>query len=76
MFKEKTGKGFSEYVTALRMEKAVELISKYKVPIKEVGYLVGYVDLAHFYKNFKHFWGKTPKEMRDGLNIDNKTDLD
>lgn len=74
-FKEKTGKGFSEYVTALRMKKAVELIHEYKVPIKEAGYLVGYVDLAHFYKIFKHFWGITPKEMRDKLNIDNKTDL-
>ena len=63
-FKSTVGKGFSEYLTGLRMEKARELISDYKVPIKEAGEMVGYVDQAHFYKTFKKYFGMTPGEMK------------
>ncbi len=70
-FKTACGKGFMEYLTELRMERAKELILCYKVPLKEVGELVGYVDQAHFYKSFKKYFGKTPGEIR-GLIIDNK----
>jgi two-component system response regulator YesN len=64
-FKVTVGKGFSEYVTELRMKRAKELILEYKVPIKDVGSLVGYVDQAHFYKTFKKFYGKTPGEIKN-----------
>lgn len=70
-FKAATGKGFLEYLTELRMERAKELILDYKVPLKEVGEMVGYLDQAHFYKTFKRYFGKTPGEIR-GLIIDNK----
>jgi two-component system response regulator YesN len=72
VFKAETGKGFLEYLTALRMERAKELILDYKVPLKEVGTLVGYIDQAHFYKTFKRFFGKTPGEIRGSI-IDNKS---
>lgn len=64
LFKAETGKGFLEYLTGLRMEKAKELILDYKVPIKEVGEMVGYVDQPHFYKTFKKYFGMTPGEMK------------
>ncbi len=70
-FKAAVGKGFTEYQTALRMERAKELIKDYKVPLKEVGELVGYIDQAHFYKTFKRYYGKTPGEVRGSI-IDNK----
>ncbi len=70
-FKAACGKGFLEYLTELRMERAKELILDYKVPLKDVGEMVGYVDQAHFYKTFKRYFGKTPGEVR-GLIIDNK----
>lgn len=63
-FKAETGKGFLEYLTGLRMERAKELIMDYKVPIKEVGEMVGYVDQSHFYKTFKKYFGMTPGEMK------------
>ncbi len=68
-FKAETGKGFWEYLTELKMERAKQLILDYKVPIKEVGELVGYVDQAHFYKTFKKYFGKTPGEMKCPLMI-------
>lgn len=64
-FKAETGRGFAEYVTSLRMERARELILVYKIPIKEVGAMVGYMDQAHFYKAFKKYFGITPGEMRE-----------
>lgn len=62
-FKAVTGKGYTEYVTSLRMERAKELIVSYKIPLKSVGEMIGYVDQAHFYKTFKKYHGKTPGEM-------------
>ncbi|SHO51506.1 response regulator transcription factor [Anaerocolumna xylanovorans] len=69
IFKTVAGKGFSEYVTSLRMERAKELIVSYKIPIKEVGEMLGYVDQAHFYKTFKKFYGRTPGELKEDNNI-------
>ena len=70
-FKSTVGKGFSEYLTELRMGRAKELILDYRIPLKDVGELVGYIDQAHFYKTFKKFYGKTPGEIRGSI-IDNK----
>ena len=64
VYKQAAGRGFTESVTALRMEKAKELLTEYKVPIKEAGEMVGYVDQAHFYKTFKKYFGVTPGEMK------------
>lgn len=65
--------GFTEYITSLRMQRAHNLITQYNVQIKEVCEMVGYVDLAHFYKVFKKHFGETPGEIRDGLKIDKTT---
>ncbi len=72
IFKNDQKIGFSEYVLMIRMEKAKELIIKYKVPLREVGAMIGYMDQAHFYKNFKKYYGITPGDMREGLKTDNK----
>ncbi len=70
-FKQETGRGFWEYLTSLRMERAKELILDYKIPLKEVGELTGYMDQAHFYKTFKKYHQKTPGEIQSSI-IDNK----
>lgn len=72
-FKAYKQEGFSEYVTSLRMKRAYELIADFDAPLKEVGNMVGYFDLAHFYKTFKKYYGKTPGEVRDSLKNDNAT---
>lgn len=64
IFKDTVGVGFTEYVTSLRMKKAKSLILDYKIPLKDVGAMVGYLDQAHFYKAFKKYYGKTPGEIR------------
>jgi two-component system, response regulator YesN len=67
VFKEKTGTSFSDYVTALRMNKAKELVMEAKVPLKEIPELVGYADLAYFYRVFKKYFGVTPGKMHESL---------
>lgn len=72
LFKASSGEGFIEYLTHVRMEKAKQLIAEQNIPIKDVGFMVGYVEQAHFYKRFKGFYGMTPGEMKGSLKIDNK----
>lgn len=67
MFKIHTGINFLEYVTMKRMEKAKEMILEHNLQIKNVAELLGYSDIAHFYKNFKKYHGITPGEMRKNL---------
>lgn len=72
IFKRDQNIGFSDYILKLKMERAIELIKVYDAPLKEVGFLVGYTDIAHFYKAFKKYYGVTPGEMRDSLKKDNE----
>lgn len=71
-FKAHKQEGFSDYVTALRMKRAYELVAECDVPLKEVGAMVGYFDQAHFYKTFKKYFSQTPGEVRNRLKNDNE----
>lgn len=73
VFKAEVGIGFADYIASLRMEKAKKLILEQKVPIKDVGYMVGYLEQTHFYKKFKHYFSMTPGEMRQTLKNDNQS---
>lgn len=64
LFKEDTGKNFSEYVISLRMEKARELLKDNKYKIYEVADQVGYRYLPYFSRQFKDTYGMTPLEFR------------
>lgn len=64
IFKEGTGKSFSEYILELRMEKAKELLKDSKLKIYEVADLVGYRYLPSFSKQFKLSFGMTPVEFK------------
>jgi len=68
LFKKETGSTFTEYITKLRMLKAKELIVHHRIPLQRVPELVGYMDVPHFYKAFKRFFGYTPGFLRDGKN--------
>lgn len=73
-FKTKFGEGFTEYVTKLRMERALRLMCEYDIQIKDIGPGVGYQDTAHFYRVFKKHFGFTPGQMRAALNKSNEAD--
>lgn len=64
LFKQQTGQTFSEYLTEVRMQKAKELLSDYKLSIKEISHRIGYKDIKYFSKLFKKTIGLKPTEYR------------
>lgn len=66
IFKEETGENFIEYVTAVRMEKAKELLLSSSLSMKEICAQVGYSDPNYFSRTFKKNVGVTPTEYKEG----------
>ena len=60
LFKRKTGHTFNEYVTALRMQRAGDLIGRGEQPLQEIAYQVGYSDYFYFSKAFKKYFALSP----------------
>lgn len=68
LFKQKTGKNFSDYLLEIRMKKAMELL---KIPLyktHEIGEMVGYKNPKNFTRAFKKYYGKPPSEFSSGSN--------
>ena len=63
-FKQKTGRSFKDYLTALRMEKARELALTSSLKGYHIAVMVGYDDARYFAKLFKETYGKSVSEMR------------
>lgn len=64
LFKEETGQNFSDYVIAMRMEKARDLLVNTKLKIYEIASQAGYQYLPYFSRQFKDTYGMTPLEYR------------
>lgn len=64
IFKKKTGVGFVEYLTSIRIEEAKELLSNPQRSVSETAEEVGYKDTKHFTKKFKKIVGLSPAEYR------------
>jgi two-component system response regulator YesN len=64
LFKQKTGKGFKEYVTHLRLERAMELLRDSELKVGDISERVGYPDVRHFSQIFRKKTGFTPSEYR------------
>lgn len=63
VFKAKTGSNFSEFLTSVRIEKAMELLKK-NVQVNKVANMVGYQSRNSFFVNFKSYTSYTPSEYR------------
>lgn len=65
LFKEYTNQSFIEYLTYVRVSKAVQLIAENRYSFKEIADMVGYNDPSYFSKVFKKITGKSPREYCD-----------
>lgn len=65
LFKKVKGKTFSEYITHLRMQKALSLLRHSDLDIAEISIEVGYEDYYYFNKVFKQIHGISPKKYRE-----------
>ena len=64
IFKKETGETFIDYLTAVRIEKAKELLTCTSLKTSDVGFEVGYRDPHYFSSIFKKTVGQPPKEYR------------
>ncbi|HEV2768914.1 MAG TPA: helix-turn-helix transcriptional regulator [Solirubrobacteraceae bacterium] len=61
---------FREHLTAVRMERAGELLGMRGVTIREVAHRVGYRQPAQFAKAFRRHHGAAPSDFRQARRVD------
>ena len=66
IFKEETGSTFQEYVSAVRIEKAKQLILRGDLRLSDIALMVGYEDQSYFTKVFRRLVGCSPSQFRKG----------
>ncbi len=65
VFKKETGFGFSEYLTALRLQRAEAMIKENpKRRISAVAFVCGFNDSNYFSEKFKQVYGYSPVQLR------------
>ncbi|EGD48875.1 two component transcriptional regulator, AraC family [Ruminiclostridium papyrosolvens DSM 2782] len=64
IFSQEAGENFIEYLTKVRVKKAMELLKTTSLKSSEIAYNVGYNDPHYFCYIFKKATGITPKEYR------------
>lgn len=65
LFKKQLGIAPVQYITALRVEKAAEMLARTDASILDIALMTGFKSLSNFYKCFKEKTGHTPKEYRE-----------
>lgn len=67
VFKQEVGKGFSDYLTSIRIKKSLVLLKNPCLKIKEIAGLIGYPNVQYFIQLFKRETGCTPHKYREKL---------
>jgi len=72
LFKQQTGRGFSETLTAYRVKKAEELLMTQTDSIMDIAKTVGFASASYFNTVFKKIHGVTPMEYRNTRFVKNE----
>jgi len=64
LFKRHTGISYAEYLKALRLEKAEQLLVTTELPVEEIARQVGYKSESHFYRLIYEKFHALPAEIR------------
>lgn len=79
IFKQQTNESFVEYLTRMRMQKAISLLINSEAKIQDIAELTGFSNQRYFSVCFKNHYGYTPSEVRKNFlndldlpNIDDK----
>ena len=65
LFREQLGIGYSEYITARRMDNAKRMLLTTSMKISDIAQSVGFADAKYFSRIFKANMGVTPNEFRN-----------
>ena len=68
IFKEIIGQSPKQYLGQMRMERAIKLLKRSNIKVKQVALDVGYKDQLHFSREFKKYWGYSPSLAKKELN--------
>tara|TARA_R110000868_G_scaffold14196_1_gene66147 strand:- start:1095 stop:2126 length:1032 start_codon:yes stop_codon:yes gene_type:complete len=66
------GASFQQIKDVVRRDKAINLLTLYSLPIKEVAEKVGFSDPAVFTRAFRSWTGESPRKYRDKFNQSNE----
>lgn len=70
LFRKYVEKSFNQYLTSLRMKKAIEIMqSNSEIYIKDVAALVGFHDQFYFSRIFRSYTGKCPSDYLEEISI-------
>ena len=64
VFSQTTGQSFISYLTAMRMQKAKELLRSTNMKLSDIALEIGYNEPNYFSHVFRKTTGMTPKEYR------------
>ncbi|MFN7928344.1 MAG: AraC family transcriptional regulator [Blastocatellia bacterium] len=64
VFRQQTGFTPLQYLKRLRLEEAKDLLADFTLSIQEVLQQVGYENASQFSADFKHAFGRTPRQYR------------
>ena len=65
IFRQQSGESFVEYLTRIRMEKAMGLLKDPNIKIQDIAEKTGFSNQRYFSVCFKKHFGKTPTEFRE-----------
>ena len=65
IFKRDTGTTINDYITRIRIEKAIEMLKDPGIKLYDICYAVGYSDPSYFSKVFKKYTGLSPKQYKE-----------
>ena len=67
LFKAVDGRTIGEFVTAMRMARALELMQERRLSITQIAFEVGYEHSANFSTAFRRHYGMTPRQAMHGI---------
>lgn len=65
IFAQETGETFIEYLTNIRIRRAMELLKTTNLKVNEIAFEIGYKEPHYFSQLFKKVTGKSPRNLRE-----------
>jgi AraC-like DNA-binding protein len=64
LFNMEVGKTLRRHLLEVRMARAAEFLKDGALPIKTIAFHCGYTIVNNFHRDFKNFYGTSPRQMR------------
>ncbi|AIQ48511.1 AraC family transcriptional regulator [Paenibacillus sp. FSL R7-0273] len=66
VFRQVFGLSPREFLSQQMLHEAKVLLDDLRLPVSHISAILGYRDIAHFSRQFKRWYGKSPREYREG----------